>query len=554
MESISQKKIKTGLNNSNLGAKTSDTNGSESIKESFLNHLRFTQAKDGYSAVRDDYYKSLAFSVKNRLVDNWLKSQQTYYNEDAKRVYYLSMEFLIGRSLGNALVNLDMYSEAELAVRELGHNLEELQSMEADAALGNGGLGRLAACFMDSMATLNLPVHGYGIRYEYGMFFQKILDGYQVESTDNWLRFGNPWEVVRPEHLYSVQFNGNVEEYEDGGLLRRRWVNTENVMALAYDIPVPGYGNDTVLNMRLWSAKASCELDFNSFCDGNYADAVSDKVQSETISKLLYPADNASAGKELRFKQEYFFVSATIQDIIRRYKKSDAHIKEFVSFPDKVAIQLNDTHPAIAIVELMRVLVDIEGLVWSHAWDITVNTFGYTNHTILPEALEKWSIELVGRLLPRHLEIIYEINYRFLEEVRSRFPEDDDDKVARMSLIAEGGEKKIKMAHLAVVGSHSVNGVSKMHTGILKTDIFKDFYEFWPNRFNNKTNGITQRRWLKLCNPELSALITDQIGEEWVLDLPKLKNLAAFADDVNFQKKVERYKVKKQETPCGLHF
>lgn len=544
MKSISEKKIKTRLENNNVSGEPSDTNGSESIKASFFRHLRFSQAKDGYSATKQDYYKSLASLVNDKLIDKWLKSQQTYYNEDAKRVYYLSIEFLIGRSLGNALINLDMYDETKRTMAELGHNLEDLLSMETEADLGNGGLGRLAACFLDSMATLALPAYGYGIRYEYGMFLQKILNGYQVESSDNWSRYGNPWGIVRPEHLYPVEFYGNVEKYEDGGVERKRWVNAEKVMALACDIPVPGYGNNTVLNMRLWSARSSYELDFDCFRSGDYVKAVTDKVLSETISKVLYPSDDASAGKELRLKQEYFFVSATVQDIIRRYKKGNTDKLKFENFPDKVAIQLNDTHPSIAIAELMRVLVDIEGLNWCDAWEITVNTFGYTNHTVLPEALEKWTVELIGRILPRHLEIIYEINYHFLENVRLRYPGDCDDKIKRMSLIDEDGEKKVQMANLAIVGSHSVNGVSKIHTEILKSDVFKDFYEFWPDRFNNKTNGITQRRWLKLCNPELSKFISDKIGEEWVKDLYKLESLASFAEDADFIKKWRDIKLK----------
>ncbi len=551
MKSISEKKIKTPLENKKLSGEPSDTNGSESLKDSFFRHLRFSQAKDGYSATKQDYYKSLAASVNDKLIDKWLKSQQTYYDEDAKRVYYLSIEFLIGRSLGNALINLNMYDDAKLAMHELGHDLEELLSMETEADLGNGGLGRLAACFLDSMATLALPAYGYGIRYEYGMFVQKILDGYQVESSDNWSRYGNPWGIVRPEHLYPVSFYGNVEVYEDDGVEKKRWVNAENVMALACDIPVPGYGNNTVLNMRLWSARSSYELDFDCFQTGDYAKAVTDKVQSETISKVLYPSDDASAGKELRFKQEYFFVSATIQDIIRRYKKGNAEKLKFENFADKVAIQLNDTHPAIAIAELMRVLVDVEGLHWGEAWDITIKTFGYTNHTILPEALEKWPVELIGRILPRHLEIIYKINYHFLEDVRFRYPDDCDGKIKRMSLIDEDGEKRVKMANLAIVGSHSINGVSKIHTEILKSDVFKDFYELWPDRFNNKTNGITQRRWLKLCNPELSKFISDQIGNEWVKDLYKLKSLASFVDNEDFIKKWRDIKSKNKSCLAG---
>lgn len=515
------------------------------LKLSFLNHLNYSLAKDEYSATPRDYYKSLALTLRDGLIERWIATQQTYYKKDPKKIYYLSLEFLIGRTLGNAIMNLGLNGSIARAMNELGYNLEELEEIEFDAGLGNGGLGRLAACFMDSMATLELPAYGYGIRYEYGIFLQRIGDGYQVEAPDHWLAYGNPWEIERPEFLFTVKFYGNVNQYVDeNGVFRNDWVDTKEVMAMAYDTPIPGYGNNTVNNMRLWSAKSTSEFDFDYFNHGDYAGAVSDKAHSEIISKVLYPSDNISQGKELRLKQEYFFVSATLQDIIRRYKKN--HPEGFDKVPDKVAIQLNDTHPAVAIPELMRILVDIERIDWEKAWDITVKVFGYTNHTILPEALEKWSVGLFGYVLPRHLQIIYEINHRFLEDVRKIY-QGDNDRLIRMSIIEEDSEKRVRMANLAIIGSHSVNGVSALHTEILKNEIFKDFYEMWPGRFNSKTNGITQRRWLKLCNPGLSKLISKYIGEGWDKDLFELKKLIPLADDKVFQKEWQEVKRKNKE-------
>ncbi|MCP4152788.1 MAG: glycogen/starch/alpha-glucan phosphorylase [bacterium] len=506
----------------------------ESLQKSFVNHLEYSLAKDEYSATELDCFSSLALSTRDRLIERWIETQQTYYKKDAKRIYYMSMEFLMGRALGNSLINLDLYDNTEKAMKELGYKLEEIRSQEYDAGLGNGGLGRLAACFLDSMATLQLPAYGYGMRYEYGIFFQNIVDGHQVETPDPWLRYGNPWEIPRPEYLYPVNFYGRVNEYHDEkGNLKYEWVDSEELMAMAYDTPIPGYHNNTVNNMRLWAAKSSRDFDLKFFNTGNYDQAVAKKVYSENISKVLYPNDNVFVGKLLRLKQEYFFVSATLQDIIRRYKKGHESFKEF---PDKVAIQLNDTHPALGIAELMRILLDKEGLEWDEAWEITTKTFAYTNHTILPEALEKWAVSKLEHLLPRHLQIIYEINHRFLQKVSYLHP-GDTELLKRMSIIEEGHGKKARMAHLAIVGSHSVNGVAALHSQILKDRVFKDFYELWPEKFNNKTNGITQRRWLKLCNPELSALITSKIGDGWITDLFQLKKLADFADDEAFQKK-----------------
>ncbi len=516
----------------------------DSLQESFVNHIEYSCAKDEYSATNHDLYTSMALVARDRLIERWIETQESYYEVDAKRVYYLSLEFLVGRTLGNSLINLDLYDKSDQALRELGYDLEELREVEWDAGLGNGGLGRLAACFLDSMATLELPGYGYGIRYEYGIFFQKIVDGYQIETPDNWLRYGNPWEFARAEYLYPVNLYGRVNQYRDGkGELRVEWLDTLEIMAMAYDTPIPGYRNNTVNNMRLWSAKSSREFNLQYFNDGNYEQAITERANSETISKVLYPKDESFKGKELRLKQEYFFVSATLQDIIRRFKKKH---DDFYLFPEKVAIQLNDTHPSIAIPELMRLLMDVEGLGWDRAWDITVKTFAYTNHTILPEALETWPVSLFELMLPRHIGIIYEINRRFLEQVRSSYP-GDTNRLYRMSIIQEGQEKKVRMAHLAIIGSHSINGVAALHTDILKNHIFHDFYEIWPEKFSNKTNGITQRRWLKLCNPLLSSLISSKIGDLWTIDLYELKKLIPYADDASFRKEWQAVKRKNKE-------
>jgi starch phosphorylase len=504
----------------------------ESLMVSFVNHLEYSLAKDEYTATPLDCYSSMALCARDRLIERWIETQQAYYKKKAKRVYYLSLEYLMGRTLGNSLINLGIEGPAGEAMKELGYDLEELQEQEWDAGLGNGGLGRLAACFMDSLATLELPAGGYGLRYEYGIFFQSIRDGYQVETPDNWLRRGNMWEFPRPEYLYPVNFYGRVEPYNDeSGSQRFRWVDCHEIMAMAYDTPIPGYRNNTVNNLRLWSAKSSREFDLEYFNNGDYIWAISDRALSENITRILYPNDNVIAGKELRLKQEFFFVSATLQDIIRRYKKTH---ESFDEFPDMVAIQLNDTHPALAVPELMRLLMDVEGLEWEPSWEIAVKTFAYTNHTVLPEALEKWPLELVEHLLPRHLQIIYEINRRFLDEMKALYP-GNTALLRDLSIIEEGERKMVRMANLAIIGSHSVNGVAAMHTEIIKEHVFRDFYSLWPQG-HNKTNGITQRRWLKLCNPDLSALISDTIGDAWVTDLYELKKLAAHAQDPSFQK------------------
>ncbi|PID57007.1 glycogen phosphorylase [candidate division KSB3 bacterium] len=505
----------------------------EPFAHTFAKRLLYTLAKDKYSATERDYFLSAAYAVKDALVDRWTKTQQEYYHQNAKRVYYLSMEFLMGRALGNCLINLGMYDECAEHLEEIGFDLQELRELENDAGLGNGGLGRLAACFLDSMATLRLPGYGYGIRYEYGIFRQMIRDGFQAEAPDHWLRYPNPWEIARPEFLYPVHFYGEVQQHSaPDGELRYYWTNTRPVLAMAYDTPIPGYGNHTVNTFRLWSSKSTRDFDLQYFNRGDYMQAVEDKSESETISKVLYPEDSTLHGKELRLKQEYFFVTATLQDILRRYDKTHSTIE---ALPDKVAVQLNDTHPALAVVELMRILVDERTVPWEKAWDTTTQIFAYTNHTILPEALEKWKVSLLQNLLPRHLQLIYEINSRFLDEVWIWNP-GDHERVRRMSLIEEGDEKSVRMAHLCIVGSHSVNGVSELHTDIVKSSFFKDFYELYPERFNCKTNGITPRRWLGLANRPLTALIEKQIGPGFMTDLYALTKLLPFAENETFQK------------------
>ncbi|PWA29802.1 hypothetical protein CCH79_00007956 [Gambusia affinis] len=490
------------------------------LKKGFNRHLHFTLVKDRNIATPRDYYFALAHTVRDHL-----------------RVYYLSLEFYMGRTLQNTMINLGLQNACDEAIYQLGLDMEELEEMEEDAGLGNGGLGRLAACFLDSMATLGLAAYGYGIRYEYGIFNQKIRDGWQVEEADDWLRHGNPWEKARPEYMLPVHFYGRVEETRDGP----KWVNTQVVLAMPYDTPVPGYMNNTVNTMRLWSARAP--NDFN-LKDCDYIQAVLDRNLAENISRVLYPNDNFFEGKELRLKQEYFVVAATLQDIIRRFKttnKGRPSRTTFDAFPDKVAIQLNDTHPAMAIPELMRVFVDIEKLDWDTAWDLTRRTFAYTNHTILPEALERWPVVLLEKLLPRHLQIIYQINQAHLDKIAALFP-NDMDKLRKMSLIEEDGCKRVNMAHLCIVGSHAVNGVAQIHSDIIKTEVFKDFSDLEPGKFQNKTNGITPRRWLLLCNPGLAELIAEVIGEDYVKDLSQLKKLNDFVNDLAFIRDVAKIK------------
>lgn len=513
----------------------------QSIKKGVEDHLRYTLAKDEYSHTEWDLYRSVVLTILDRLHDRWLKTQQKYYQEDSKRVYYISMEFLIGRMLDNALINLGIQEEVRDALSELGIDYDELRETENDAALGNGGLGRLAACFLDSMATLGIAGYGYGIRYDYGIFYQKIVDGFQVERPDTWLRFGNPWDIIRPRTMYPVNFYGESVPYTDeNGHLRFKWENTQKVMAVAYDMPVPGYKNDVVNNLRLWKAASPKSLDLSSFNQGEYINAVRDMQLHENISRVLYPNDKVFVGQELRLKQEYFLVASTLQDIIHRFKKQNV---DWLKFPDKVAIQCNDTHPNLAIPELMRVLLDEEGLDWETAWNITTKTIAYTNHTILPEALERWPVSLMRNMLPRHLQIIYEINKRFLNTVHHTFG-DDINKIRRMSIISEGENPSVQMANLGIVGSHKINGVAALHSDLIKKTIFKDFNDLWPERFTNKTNGITPRRWLRQCNPKLAELITSKIGENWVTNLDELKKIDHLATDKTFVK--EFTKIKKE--------
>ena len=512
----------------------------QSIRDSIVHHLMSFQGRDPERSGASDIYEALAYALRDIMVEKWIKTQKTFYAKKKKRVYYLSLEFLIGRSLGNSVINLGLYEEVKQAVEELGFSMEEIREQEEDAALGNGGLGRLAACFMDSIATLKIPAYGYGIRYEYGLFNQQLINGYQVERPDNWLRYGTPWEFERRLPVFNVQFYGKVSTYQDDkGRYRSKWIDTQDVMAMPCDILVPGYMNDHVINMRLWAARAARELDLTHFGEGDYIGAVQQKVSSETISKVLYPPDHNYAGQELRLRQQYFFVAATFQDIMRRYKKNN---DTFDDFPDRVAVQLNDTHPAIAIPELMRLLLDIEGLNWEKAWNICTRTFAYTNHTLMPEALERWSVELIGKVLPRHLQIIYEINQRFLDQVAQKYP-GDIDRLGRMSIIEEGYPKKVRMAYLAIVGSHSVNGVAALHTQLLKDRVFKDFHKFYPDKLNSKTNGITPRRWLLKSNPELAQLINDKIGSGWEVDLDRLRELEPLATDEDFQDRFRQIKL-----------
>ncbi|XP_030604292.1 glycogen phosphorylase, brain form [Archocentrus centrarchus] len=512
------------------------------IKKTFNRHLHFTLVKDRNVATPRDYYFALAHTVRDHLVGRWIRTQQYYYEKDPKRVYYLSLEFYMGRALQNTMINLGLQTACDEALYQLGLDIEELEEMEEDAGLGNGGLGRLAACFLDSMATLGLAAYGYGIRYEFGIFNQKIRNGWQMEEADDWLRHGNPWEKARPEYMLPVHFYGRVEKSESGP----KWTGTQVVLAMPYDTPVPGYHNNTVNTMRLWSAKAPNDFKLQNFNVGDYIEAVLDRNLAENISRVLYPNDNFFEGKELRLKQEYFVVAATLQDIIRRFKSSkfgsrDPVRTSFDTFPEKVAIQLNDTHPALAIPELMRILVDIEQLDWDKAWDITCRTCAYTNHTVLPEALERWPVYMFEHLLPRHLLIIYDINQKHLDRVAALFP-GDIDRLRRMSLIEEGDPKRINMAHLCVVGSHAVNGVAQIHSDIVKSSVFKDFHEVDPDKFQNKTNGITPRRWLLLCNPGLAEIMVERIGDDFLTDLYQLKKILQFVDDSAFIRDVAKVK------------
>lgn len=522
-------------------AKTTSTDsiGSEgaqhaalTLKDEIHRHMRFTMGRDPAKPNRHACFMGLAYSVRDRLMDRWIRTQRSQYDTLAKRVYFLSLEFLPGRFLMNYLISLKMVEEARRTVADIGFDLDELEEVEWDAGLGNGGLGRLASCYMDSMACLDLPGYGYGIRYDYGIFHQTIENGWQREQCDNWARKGTPWEIRRGEYLRPVRFYGHTETYTDAaGRGCHRWVGGETVMAMACDILVPGYGDDFVTNMRLWRAQSSREFNLDEFNQGDYIGAVEAKVLSENISGVLYPSDEMEQGRELRLKQQYFFVAATLADILRRYKKMN---RDFSELPDFVAIQLNDTHPAIAIPELMRLLMDEKGLAWDQAWPICEKTFAYTNHTVLPEALETWPVDLIRRILPRHMEIIFEINRRFLAMVAGG-NKADKGLAQRVSLIVEDGQQRVRMAHLAIVGSHTVNGVAELHSKIIKEDLFREFDTVFPGRLANVTNGITPRRWLAQANPPLAQLINEAIGPEWITHLDRLRELEPLAEDAAFR-------------------
>ncbi|WP_139063995.1 glycogen/starch/alpha-glucan phosphorylase [Thiorhodospira sibirica] len=502
----------------------------ESFKKSIREALIHIIGKDPLNATQRDWLLAVSYAVRERLIERRMYTKRLFNQEHVKRVYYLSMEYLIGRILINSLLNMGCYEACVEALADFGIQLDEISELESDAALGNGGLGRLAACILDSMATQCMPGYGYGIRYEYGMFRQGIVNGEQIEHPDNWLRYGNPWEFPRPEKIFPVHFYGHVVTHREKGQTRYYWEGAEEVIAMANDYPTPGYSSKNANNLRLWSAKATRDFNLEYFNEGDYIRAVKEKAESETISMVLYPNDATASGRELRLKQEYFFVSASIQDIIDRHEHLGYPITEL---PEKIAIHLNDTHPAIAVAELMRLLLDAYRLDWDTAWKVTQGVFAYTNHTLMPEALETWPVSLLERVLPRHMQIIYEINFQFLLHVRRTFP-GDNDLVRRLSLIDEDGGRRVRMAHLAVVGSHKINGVAALHTQLLKETLFADFYRLWPERFVNITNGITPRLWLNQANPKLAKLISTHIGQDWCIDLGQLRRLEPLAQDREF--------------------
>jgi len=521
------------------------------FQESVLYHVKYSNGKIWEQASKGDLYKAVAFTIRERLIDGMLETEERYSNQDAKRLYYLSMEFLMGRSLGNNIFNLGIYDLAYNSLKNMGVDLEEVRETEIDAALGNGGLGRLAACFLDSLATQGMPGYGYGINYEFGLFRQEIDNGYQREKPDHWYSEDTPWLIERVDEACIIPVYGRIEDFQDmEGNYNPMWMNWKILIGVPHDMPIVGYGGETVNYLRLFSARSSAEFDMQIFNTGDYFKAVEQKMSSETISKVLYPSDSIEAGKELRLIQEYFLVACSIRDITRRYLRDH---ETFDAFSDKVAIQLNDTHPALTVAELMRTMVDEYDVGWDRAWEITQATLGYTNHTLLPEALEKWPVGLLEYVLPRHMQIIYEINHRFLKQVFSSFP-DDPDAVSRMSLIEEGKTKQVRMAYLSIVGSHSVNGVAAIHTELVKSSLFADFYRLWPEKFNNKTNGVTQRRWLMKSNPRLSELITEKIGDKWITNLSDLTALENYAEDEKFQKRFLEIKKKNKERLAEIIF
>lgn len=521
-----------------------------SLARDFRHYYTYNLGRDRHCRSVHYAYEALSLALRDRLMERWKNTRYAYDERDCRRGYYLSLEFLMGRSLGNAILNLETHEAVRQGLYSLGLRLEELAEAEHDAGLGNGGLGRLAACFLDSCATLALPVQGYGLRYEYGMFRQKIVDGQQVEEPDHWLRAGNPWEIERPEYTQRVPFEGRSEFYRDhAGETRVRWVDSRDVLAVPYDLPIPGFGNGTVNTLRLWKAAATDEFNLGEFNAGLYPESVAAKNQAEHISMILYPNDASENGKELRLRQQYFLASASLQDVLARWGGTQG--EDFSTFADKNVFQLNDTHPSCCVPELMRLLIDQHGLGWDEAWGITTRTMAYTNHTLLPEALEKWPVRLFQRLLPRPLEIVYEINARFLAEVARHWP-GDTERQRRMSIIEEGPEPMVRMAFLALVGSFSVNGVAALHSRLLTEGLFRDFYELWPAKFNNKTNGVTPRRWLAWCNPALARLITDTVGQGWVADLPQLAGLAPRADDPEFRQRWRGVKQANKERLAAL--
>jgi len=522
----------------------------DTLARALRDNLYYTQGRIPEVATRHDWYAALAYTVRDRLLQRWIKTVHTLMQQDTRVVSYLSAEFLMGPHLGNALVNLGIFEQTRQAVAQLGLNLNDLLQQEEEPGLGNGGLGRLAACFLDSLATLEVPAVGYGIRYEFGIFDQAIRNGYQVEMTDKWLRYGNPWELARPEIAYDIGLEGHTETYHDPtGHFRVRWAPGRLVKGVAYDTPVLGYRVNTTNLLRLWKAEAAESFDFDAFNVGDYFGAVDEKIRSETITKVLYPNDEPYQGKELRLAQQYFFVSCSLKDMIRIHLLSGNPLD---TFADAWAVQLNDTHPSIAVAELMRLLVDEHVMEWERAWDITRSTCAYTNHTLLPEALEKWPLPLFRHVLPRHLEIIYEINRRFLDEVRLRFP-GDDQRLSRLSLIDESGEKHLRMAHLASIGSHAINGVAALHSDLLKQTVLRDLYELEPEKFQNVTNGVTPRRWMVLSNPRLAALITGKLGGAWVSNMEReLPRLEPWSEDSAFQQEWRQVKRANKADLAGL--
>ena len=520
------------------------------ITRAVRHNLAYLQAKFAEVATTNDRYMALAYAVRDRLLHRWTGTARTYYQRRSRSVCYLSAEFLMGPQLGNNLVNLGIYEEVKAAVKELGWDLDILLLQEEEPGLGNGGLGRLAACFLDSLATLSIPSLGYGIRYEFGIFAQALQDGWQAEVTDKWLRLGNPWEIPRPEIVFDVKLGGRTVGGVVDGKYGVRWMPDRIVRGMAYDTPVLGYRGNTVNLLRLWKAEAVESFDFQAFNTGDYYGSVLAKIVSENITKVLYPNDESPQGKQLRLQQQIFFVSCALQDMIRMYLQRSTALEKL---HEQFVVQLNDTHPAIAVAELMRLLVDDHSLTWDQAWTVTQGVFGYTNHTLMPEALERWPIPLFGDLLPRHLEIIYEINRRFLAEVRLRYP-DDDARVARMSLVDESGPRYVRMAHLACVGSHAINGVAKLHSDLLKTGVLRDFHDLWPEKFTNVTNGVTPRRFLLLSNPELAALITSKIGAGWPKDLQELRQLESCTKDSAFRKEWRAIKHRNKQRLAELIF